>query len=130
MSNAGFTRQAGHSYTEPQKDAISRKTGGRCTYCGRPLVRDNHGTCSENPPEGAWEIDHWLPESAGGETVFENLWPACCECNDEKGETDGDSYILLHRASSNKSVNQKILQQVVNAGRGRLRTGPTVPGGF
>lgn len=130
MTNAGFTRQAGHSYTEPQKDAIYRKTGGRCTYCGKTLVKENHGKCSEKPPEGAWEIDHWLPESAGGQTVFENLWPACCECNDEKGQDDGELYLLRRGLFENKPVNREIIQRVVSAGPGRLRTGPTVPGGF
>ena len=130
MSNSGFTitKQAGHSYTEPEKDAIFGKTGGKCTYCGRPFLRENHGTCSENPSEGAWEIDHWWPEAKDGPHIPGNLWPACCKCNDEKGETNGDEYIL-QRIKSNKLINQETRQKLINAGANRPKTGPKVPGG-
>ena len=125
MSNAGLTRQAGHSYTELQKDAIFGKTGSRCTYCGKPLVRENYGGCSlKNPPDGSWEIEHWWAESTGGPHEFENWWPTCCECNDEKNQRDGDVY-LFERIHSNRSVNQEIVDRFVAAGPGRPRTGPS-----
>ncbi|MBI1926599.1 HNH endonuclease [Candidatus Poribacteria bacterium] len=31
------------------------------------------------------EVDHMIPQGAGGETVEENLWVACSSCNRHKG---------------------------------------------
>jgi 5-methylcytosine-specific restriction endonuclease McrA len=52
---------------------VTRKGGGACHYCGR------------RPPEVAIEVDHLIPVSRGGTNDFENLVPACRECNRSKG---------------------------------------------
>jgi len=47
---------------------------GRCAYCHSP----------EYLLDGIYEIDHIIPEVAGGETWRENLCLACRLCNDHK----------------------------------------------
>jgi HNH endonuclease len=60
-------------------EAVRRRVAGaagkRCGYCqaqeqivGYPL-----------------QIDHIVPEAAGGMSSEENLWLACCSCNSAKG---------------------------------------------
>lgn len=44
--------------------------GGCCAYCGA-----RNGTT----------LDHFIPLERGGETVIENLLPACPRCNSRKG---------------------------------------------
>jgi len=123
MSNVERFKCAGNSFTDSQKDVIFKKTTGRCTYCGTYLERAAHGKCDACPPNGAWEIDHWLPESAGGPIDVSNLWPACCDCNDKKGTDDGELYIL-RRVFENKPINSGIVWRIVDEGPGRGRTGP------
>ena len=55
---------------------VRADAGARCGYChspeaflGMPL-----------------DIEHLVPEAAGGGTVRENLWLACSRCNDFKGD--------------------------------------------
>ncbi len=55
---------------------VRADAGRRCGYCrssevltGMPL-----------------EIEHIVPEAAGGPTVRENLWLACHRCNEYKGD--------------------------------------------
>jgi 5-methylcytosine-specific restriction endonuclease McrA len=79
------------------------KTVGRCTYCGKQLDPRGYGMCSPIPaPDGAWEVDHWVPRSSfkneADAEEFENLWPACCGCNDEKGDSTGEAYIAKRKA--------------------------------
>ena len=41
--------------------------------------------CGSFPPHVVLEIDHLIPVSNGGTNEFENLVPACCDCNRGKG---------------------------------------------
>ncbi|MEI7895343.1 MAG: HNH endonuclease signature motif containing protein [Myxococcales bacterium] len=57
------------------REEVAREGRHRCGYCltsariiGTPM-----------------EVDHIIPESLGGLTIRENLWPACSMCNDHKG---------------------------------------------
>jgi 5-methylcytosine-specific restriction endonuclease McrA len=45
---------------------------GTCAYCG----------------EHAQSLDHVIPKHRGGQTVIENLVPACLRCNGSKGSTE------------------------------------------
>ena len=56
---------------------------GRCYYCGKAISFKNYGRVGE---KGAWEVDHFIPESRGGIHSFENWVPACVPCNTEKGD--------------------------------------------
>lgn len=55
---------------------VRKDSRARCGYChspeaflGMPL-----------------DVDHLIPEAAGGPTTRENLWLACSRCNDFKGD--------------------------------------------
>ena len=55
--------------------AALTKGGGRCWYCGLPLV----------PSSADFTIDHVMPRSRGGTDLSGNLVPACRTCNTLKG---------------------------------------------
>lgn len=59
-------------FTGLDKQALWRKTGGLCAYCGQPLQRGFHG-------------DHVLPWILGGRTTIANGLAACPSCNLSKG---------------------------------------------
>lgn len=48
----------------------------RCGYC--LTQEDNTGA--------ELDIDHVIPEAAGGATIEANLWLACTKCNEHKGD--------------------------------------------
>lgn len=54
---------------------VRKESRERCGYCHAP----------ESFLGMPLDIDHLIPESAGGLTVRENLWLACSRCNDFKG---------------------------------------------
>jgi len=47
----------------------------KCKYCGR------------SPPDVELELDHIIPKSKGGKNDFDNLVPACRECNLAKSDS-------------------------------------------
>lgn len=51
---------------------VFRKFGGACAYCGDPLTY------------GRMSVDHVRPIHRGGTNDFENLFPACRTCNNQK----------------------------------------------
>lgn len=59
----------------PLRRQIRKDSLGRCGYCHTPEVFLGMPL----------DVDHLLPEAAGGLTVRENLWLACSRCNDFKG---------------------------------------------
>ena len=68
---------------------IFNKTDGHCQYCGKKLAWANYG----NPKgRGGWEVDHSIPVSRGGTDHLNNLYPACVECNKNKGNLTGRQY--------------------------------------
>jgi len=70
----------------PKKSEIWAKTKGRCFYCGAEL--DYKTTLT---------IDHIVPQLNGGEDTFDNLVPACRNCNSIKGTKDIEQF-RFHRA--------------------------------
>ena len=54
---------------------VRADAGNRCGYCHSP----------EWLTGMPLEIEHLLPEAAGGLTIRENLWLACHRCNEYKG---------------------------------------------
>ena len=48
----------------------------RCGYC--LTQEDNTGA--------ELDVDHIIPEAAGGATIEANLWLACTKCNEHKGD--------------------------------------------
>ena len=58
-----------------------------CQYCGRPLPRKD------------LTVDHVLPRSRGGCTVWENVAAACKRCNGRKGNhTPEEAHMRLRAA--------------------------------
>lgn len=66
---------------EELKEAVFRKTAGRCHLSGRKLVYKNYGRFGSR---GAWEIDHSLPRERGGTDHLNNLLPASISANRRK----------------------------------------------
>jgi hypothetical protein len=57
------------------RERVAEQAGYRCGYC----------RADERYFGTDFEIEHLLPESLGGQTIEENLWLACRECNGRKG---------------------------------------------
>jgi hypothetical protein len=55
---------------------VRQDAGDRCGYC----------RISELVSATELNVDHILPESAGGPTTRENLWLVCTRCNQFKGD--------------------------------------------
>ena len=96
---------------------ILAKAGGLCSYCGRKLSLNQHGTFVESgAPDGAWVVDHWTPHSGFSNPhdseFWDNYWPTCCDCKEAKGELAGDTYIL-GRIERQASVNQEVLKKLM-----------------
>ncbi len=51
-------------------------------------MRDNHTCqyCGRVPPKDELTIDHVIPRSRGGKSVWENVLLACMQCNMRKGD--------------------------------------------
>ncbi len=80
------------SWTSETINNVFDKTDGYCRYCGKRIYWKNYGRPGER---GAWEIDHSVPMAIGGTDNLRNLWPACIECNRDKGTTTGPQYLRL-----------------------------------
>ncbi len=56
---------------QTQRARILHRDKGRCQMCGKTIEEDGIKL----------HIDHKIPREWGGETVDENLWALCAECN-------------------------------------------------
>jgi len=64
--------------------ALFARDGWRCAYCGTT--------------NGRLTLDHIVPRSKGGESIWENVVTACAPCNLRKGDRLlEDSGLVLHR---------------------------------
>lgn len=75
-------------YSAEELNYIYDKTGGYCEYCDKKLAFKNYGMLGER---GAWEVDHSNPRCRGGTDYLRNLFPACIDCNRNKGIRTGRS---------------------------------------
>jgi 5-methylcytosine-specific restriction endonuclease McrA len=68
---------------------VLRRDKSTCQYCGhgRPNTCQH---CHRGLRGFQLQVDHKVPESLGGETVFDNLWVLCRECNLGKGDRYSD----------------------------------------
>ena len=67
---------------------------GKCQYCDKKLNK------------GRFTIDHVIPRSKGGKTVWENLVTSCARCNTRKGDSllkDSD-FILKNKPIQPKNT--------------------------
>jgi 5-methylcytosine-specific restriction endonuclease McrA len=53
---------------------VLERDGHACQYCGRRLDASR------------LTLDHVIPKSQGGQTIWENVVAACTRCNDRKGD--------------------------------------------
>lgn len=79
---AGGKRRRGVRFS---KDNVYTRDKGRCQYCGEGLTRRTA------------TLDHVLPRSRGGKTVWTNVVVACMPCNQEKGDRTPEEagFVLL-----------------------------------
>ena len=70
------------TFNQKQLAAIFEKTDGRCHICREKLDYKNYGVIGAR---GAWEVDHSVPQAAGGSHRVSNLRPSCIFCNRSKG---------------------------------------------
>lgn len=76
------------------------KTDGKCAYCGGKLE-----------PFGTWHIDHAKPRKQGGSNEFDNLWPACANCNGQKkGKTAPEFQCWI--VSSSIELLQRVIKRL------------------
>lgn len=68
--------------------------GGKCAYCGCTPRKNQRLT-----------KDHLLPISQGGETIPENIVPACFSCNSSKGAEDFKDWFMKQLFFSQDSLN-------------------------
>jgi 5-methylcytosine-specific restriction endonuclease McrA len=63
------------------------------------LARDQHTCqyCGTQPGKSSLTVDHVIPRSKGGLTVWENVVAACAACNQRKGNrSPADAGLTLH----------------------------------
>jgi len=100
-------------WDEDTLDWVYDKTGGYCRYCGKKLSRINYAMPGER---GAWEIDHSVPLALGGTDYLSNLWPACIDCNRDKGTMTGSQYMrLFERPRQFSSRGERIVATLAGA---------------
>lgn len=87
-------------------DWVYDRTDGYCRYCEKKLSRINYASPGYR---GAWEVDHSVPLALGGSDYLSNLWPACIECNRDKGTRTGPHYKRLFQEPRRPSPSEGIL---------------------
>jgi hypothetical protein len=68
--------------TTKQLRVIYKRTSGYCHICHKKLAFGNYGKQGER---GSWHVDHSNPRAKGGTDRLNNLYPACIDCNMDKG---------------------------------------------
>ena len=81
------TRQKRKRFSKKELEKIFAKTKGRCDLCKMKLLFDEYGKSY------GWQVDHRFPLDRGGTHDFENLWPACADCNRSKKHSTKEEYL-------------------------------------
>jgi 5-methylcytosine-specific restriction endonuclease McrA len=89
------------TWDEETKRFVYEKNNGYCRYCDKKLSWINYGLIGAR---GAWEIDHSVPKALGGTDYFRNLWPACIDCNRDKGISTGKNYRRTTQNSDDEDI--------------------------
>lgn len=71
------------------RDRCSEEQAHRCAYCG---IRCTYGIT----------LEHVIPKSKGGPTVYENCVMACERCNLKRKTTDAFKYFAALQASGGR----------------------------
>ncbi|HEX2554427.1 MAG TPA: HNH endonuclease signature motif containing protein [Microvirga sp.] len=70
-------------------EAIFARDGGRCAYCGVPVLRRRPGL---HRAADLATLDHVVPKSRGGPLTAENVVLACRGCNTARGTQDPQAF--------------------------------------
>lgn len=76
--------------TKPLDQQVRQQAGRkpRCFLCGEELIiarNEQIAALSDENQKRVYEVEHVWPRSYGGNSILENLLPACHECNNRKG---------------------------------------------
>lgn len=71
--------------------------GGRCAYCGKPQGKGK---------DDRLDKDHLIAHSKGGETVKNNIVPACRKCNRGRGNRDWEEWFKAQSFYSVEAANK------------------------
>ena len=75
-------------YENEYLERVFGRTDGTCHICRKHLSFSNYGKASSR---GAWEVEHSIPRSKGGNDHMNNLYAACVSCNRSKGNASTKS---------------------------------------
>ncbi len=95
---------------------IYDRTDGRCHLCHTKLSFKNHG---KHGAHAAWHIEHSKARAKGGTDHGNNLFPACIDCNLNKGVLSSRPARKQYgttRAPYSKSRKEKIRENNTTAG--------------
>ena len=114
---ARLTVRAGRtSYQSISQALCKRVLGGatdiRCYLCAKPLdpvVPDGH--------ESFLSLDHIWPSSLGGESVEENLIPACRVCQNDKADSPSWEWLNVHNLVWPRTPSDDARQRVTRVAR-------------
>jgi len=70
--------------------AVLERDGFKCQFCGK------------DAPEAHLEIDHIVPQAAGGDDSFDNLVTACVDCNRGKGAR------IMRKHTTNNDIRENL----------------------
>lgn len=108
------------AWSEERLRAVFDKTAGRCHVCREKLAFKNHGRPGAR---GAWQVDHSVARARGGSDHLNNLFPACCECNNRKSDRST-------RAARAEAGHGKTRAPLSKAKQEDIRSRNTVGGGL
>jgi len=76
------------------REMVIGRDGQRCVFCGVDLEL------------GEIQLDHVIPESRGGGTVYDNLQVTCKKCNTEKGVLTEEQFMTKLRTRAINILNR------------------------
>jgi HNH endonuclease len=98
-------------------ERIFDRTSGKCHLCHRRLAFSNYGCPGRR---GAWEVEHSRPRARGGTDHGNNLYPACCFCNRDKG---------VYSTRAARAWNRRCKAPMSRSRREAAREGGAISGG-
>ena len=106
--DTGFLRSVSQDFPKPSVIRLQRYV--RVPYYGIALSRHNvmrrdSYSCQYCGAAKNLTLDHLMPRSRGGETIWQNLVTACSRCNSRKGDrTPEEAGLKLKRQPSRPSL--------------------------
>ena len=89
------------SHRQKIRDAIVRRDGSDCHYCGKKLQT---ATKAKKLPPHFMQIEHIIPQAQGGTDDTENLVGSCKDCNRRKGTKNYNTFVTEELAKARRIV--------------------------